>query len=382
MVRLVCLDDEVTANLEARFERQPVVVKEDARYNPNVNGFSEALGCYPIVSQLACMLDLNTLHDLSRTCRQFRANLFQYRTMLKTLTLRCENELPEPPGNLPEDGQGLTTAQLYNQPKRSGRFTGGKVGPCARDMVGECRKCSKIVCRNCIAKPPHPRELKGRHRRLCKVCMKSPINRHTSVTLDDDESTIPSESFTYAAFARTPCTCPSTVWLCQPCGLESRQADTNHQRSVNWRIRYSACGGIGAGLGEGNEGVECGRRHACLAAQDVYREYECGADELVAEDSESPNHEHRGCSYMTQEIVGIGGQLKTKVTEKVRVGQAVKHYEDERSTGRYLSREQNGLNRSWCSWCARVIPRRKNLQNPAGQSTESVASSSSSSTSN
>lgn len=231
--------------------------------------------------------------------------------------------------------------------------------------------------------------------------MKSLLSKHTSVTVDDDESTTyvylhvahkltdklislasPSDSFTYAAFARTPCTCPSTVWLCQPCGLESRQADTNHQRSVNWRIRYSACGGIGAGLGEGNEGVECGRRHACLAAQDVYREYECGADELVGEGSESPGHEPHGCSYMTQEIVGIGGQLKTKVKEKVRVGQAVKHYEDERSTGRYLSREQSGLNRSWCSWCARVIPGKKDLENPAGQSRESVASSSSSERSN
>jgi hypothetical protein len=102
---------------------------------------------HSIVSQLACMLDLNTLHDLSRTCRQFRANLFQYRTMLKTLTLCCENESPDPPGTLTEEGQGLTAAQLYNQPKRSGRFTSGKIGPCARDMVGECRKCSKIVCR-------------------------------------------------------------------------------------------------------------------------------------------------------------------------------------------------------------------------------------------
>jgi hypothetical protein len=102
---------------------------------------------YRIVSQLACMLDLNTLHDLSRTCRQFRANLFQYRTMLKTLTLCCENESPDPTGTLVEEGQGLTAAQLYSQPKRSGRFTSGKIGPCARDMVGECRKCSKIVCR-------------------------------------------------------------------------------------------------------------------------------------------------------------------------------------------------------------------------------------------
>lgn len=100
-----------------------------------------------IVSQLACLLDLNTLHDLSRTCRQFRANLFQYRTMLKTLTLRCENESFDPSGGSAEHDQPLTNAQLYNQKKRSGRFTSGKVGPCARDMVGECRSCSTIVCR-------------------------------------------------------------------------------------------------------------------------------------------------------------------------------------------------------------------------------------------
>jgi hypothetical protein len=149
--------------------------------------------------------------------------------------------------------------------------------------------------------------------------MKSPLNKLTSVTLDDTELTeyvflsilalytrLTSvisfdRSFTNSAFARTPCNCPSTVWLCQPCGLESRQADTNHQRSVNWRIRYSACGGIGAGLGEGNEGVECGRRQNCLAAQDVYREHECGVEELAAEASESPGHEHRGCSYMMQD---------------------------------------------------------------------------------
>jgi len=102
---------------------------------------------YSIVSQLACLLDLNTLHDLSRTCRQFRVNLFQYRVMLKMLTLRCENESPETSGSPAQDGQGLTAAQLYSQQKRPGRFTSGKIGPCARDMVGECRKCSRLVCR-------------------------------------------------------------------------------------------------------------------------------------------------------------------------------------------------------------------------------------------
>ncbi|KAF3031503.1 hypothetical protein E8E12_000950 [Didymella heteroderae] len=61
----------------------------DERPNPNINGFSAALSCYPIVRQLAGQLDLNTLHDLSRTCRQFRANLLEYRDQLIRHTLHC-----------------------------------------------------------------------------------------------------------------------------------------------------------------------------------------------------------------------------------------------------------------------------------------------------
>lgn len=100
------------------------------------------------MSQLACLLDLNSLHDLSRTCRQFRANLLQYRTMLKALTLRCANERPDPVASLGEAFQNTFTTWVGRRSDHKvDRFTTGKVGPCARDMVGECRKCSKIVCR-------------------------------------------------------------------------------------------------------------------------------------------------------------------------------------------------------------------------------------------
>lgn len=99
-----------------------------------------------IVSQLASLLDLNTLHDLSRTCRQFRANLLQYRKMLKALTLRCQNEFPEVKGDLGQDAHASSAARMFRL-KKTERITSGKVGPCARDMVGECRKCSNIVCR-------------------------------------------------------------------------------------------------------------------------------------------------------------------------------------------------------------------------------------------
>jgi hypothetical protein len=105
--------------------------------------------CRSIVSQLTSLLDLNTLHDLSRTCRQFRANLLQYRIMLKTLTLRCANEIPDLAAMSGAEHYDPSVSHMRRMRKTSGRFTSGKIGPCARDMVGECRKCSEIVCRVC-----------------------------------------------------------------------------------------------------------------------------------------------------------------------------------------------------------------------------------------
>lgn len=86
----------------------------------------------------------------------------------------------------------------------------------------------------------------------------------------------------YEQFARSRCTCGESVWICQPCGQALRTEDTTYLRGWAWRTRYSACGGIGAGLGEGNEGVECGRDGDCLAAKEVEKEIECDADELAA----------------------------------------------------------------------------------------------------
>lgn len=111
-----------------------------------------ALSIYRVVSLLAQSLDLNSLHDLSRTCRQVRANLLQYRRQLISQTLRCENEDVGPGPRL---GNGLRDLHKnWNTFGPNGvqvpRITSGKIGSCARDMVGECRKCSKIVCRVCI----------------------------------------------------------------------------------------------------------------------------------------------------------------------------------------------------------------------------------------
>ena len=139
---------------------------------------------------------------------------------------------------------------------------------------------------------------------------------------------------------------------------------------------------MGAGLGEGNEGVECGRGSSCMAAQEVYKEVECDAEELAALEEEMSKaevdgHSWQGCSYATQEIVGIGGAVKKKVKKRMLLGQAVKEYEDERgSAAAHLQREQTGINRSWCSWCARVVPGKKDTERPM-MSSESVSSNSS-----
>jgi hypothetical protein len=90
-------------------------------------------GARSIVRQLAGQLDLNSLHDLSRSCRQFRANLLEYRDQLVRHTLHCVNE----------GGDGVVRSAV----KSPLQLTSGKIGRCARDMVGECQRCAVIVCR-------------------------------------------------------------------------------------------------------------------------------------------------------------------------------------------------------------------------------------------
>jgi hypothetical protein len=51
----------------------------------------------------------------------------------------------------------------------------------------------------------------------------------------------------------------------------------------------------------------------------------------------------------------------------VRVGRWVEEFEDERDglsaegRVRVLDREIQGVNRSWCAWCERVIPSKEDL---------------------
>ncbi|KAK5125889.1 hypothetical protein LTR08_005110 [Meristemomyces frigidus] len=89
--------------------------------------------------------------------------------------------------------------------------------------------------------------------------------------------------------------------------------------------------------------------------------------------AEMDGHHWQGSSYTIQETVGIGGKVKRKAKKTVLVGSIVKEYEDERVSGKFLTREQNGSNRSWCFWCERVIVGNKDLDRST-RSTDSEAS--------
>lgn len=87
--------------------------------------------------------------------------------------------------------------------------------------------------------------------------------------------------FTALAFARTPCNCPTDFYLCQTCGITLRSDDITYLRGWTWRTRYSAyLGGLGTGIGEGNEGVPCGRGADCADARCVEQEVDLDAEGL------------------------------------------------------------------------------------------------------
>lgn len=94
------------------------------------------------MSQLARQLDLNDLHSLSRACRQFRANLLEYRDQLVRHTLHCAFDADDLGSRL---GARLLEAQANFIAGRT--LTSGRVAKCARDMVAECQRCATTVCR-------------------------------------------------------------------------------------------------------------------------------------------------------------------------------------------------------------------------------------------
>jgi len=216
--------------------------------------------------------------------------------------------------------------------------------------------------------------LRARHRRLCRTCATAPLARHlaqprlrlagdddgdndgdNATHADEHHAPIPARAFTAPAFERVPCACATAVWLCAPCGKDLRTADTMYARGWSWRTRYSHyLGGVGTGAGEGNEGVECGRGATCLGARLVEHET-CQPSTPDALGPDSPER-WQGSSYLAQEMEGIGGVLKVKHKQHVRVGECVRLSQDERDKSiQFLEPEVEGRLRSWCSWCERVV---------------------------
>ena len=156
------------------------------------------------------------------------------------------------------------------------------------------------------------------------------------------------------------------VYLCQPCGQGLANVDTTYKRIWTWRTRYSTyLGGLGTGIGEGNEGVKCGRGESCFGAKETVFEIDCGAEELspaTTPQGESEEWAVDKAGYLRQEMEGIGGVVKKKVKKRVRVGKTVREHEDERERAEYLGREIRGDERSWCAWCWRVVPGRRDRE--------------------
>lgn len=68
-----------------------------------------------------------------------------------------------------------------------------------------------------------------------------------------------------------------------------------------------------------------------------------------------------GPGYARHEVEGIGNKIKTVKVSMVRVGGCVPEWKDEKATGQSLRREISGEVRSWCGWCNRAIPGKKDL---------------------
>lgn len=192
-------------------------------------------------------------------------------------------------------------------------------------------------------------------------------------------------------------------------------------RIWKWRTQYGELlGGLGTGIGEGDRGVPCGRESACCGSIEREQETDCDAEDArlsisrnnssssgissltgggyygsASHSPPSQHHQHQQQNagswvlsstlsttppysdagsnsrtpspqlrpgYARHEVEGIGGVVKTVGVRVVKVGACVPEWEDEKHRGLILGREVSGRARSWCGWCWRVIPGKKDLE--------------------
>ncbi|KAL8376323.1 hypothetical protein RB595_007422 [Gaeumannomyces hyphopodioides] len=392
--------------------------------NPNLNSVTEALGCYPIIVAIAASLDLNSIDSLARTCRQARSALIQYRSILIKSSLRCFNEpLPVDPEQTLR--YRARAGNWYYMEDTSRTSYGGKPGDCARDLVGECHKCGQVVCRNCAIKPPAPIVLRDRHRRLCKTCTKAPITELVKPPLDPTTplaSPVMQSKICRCESGVWLCqTCGRSIR-----GADHEYKGLWRWRGQYGEVLGGVGTGIGDGdrgvpcgredecLGakECEHETDCEAADAAAAADTYFAQQQSqaagnagsttnpllllqspvatwpnsgssssggggGGGGMATPDSSSlsiagGSRRHTPSpGYARHEIEGIGGVVKTKLVRMVRVGAGVPEWQDEKPAsrggggGEVLAREMAGRVRSWCGWCARVIPGRDDLERDA-----------------
>ena len=101
-----------------------------------------------VAVEIASHIDTITLDSLARTCRAAHAGLIQYRRALLASTLRCHQDpLPVDPKDTFRFRARASEWYLQSRPSPRLQNYNGKAGTCARDMVSECRRCLKVVCR-------------------------------------------------------------------------------------------------------------------------------------------------------------------------------------------------------------------------------------------
>ena len=128
-------------------------IRTSLRGPPPPNPFFQILTDSRIAVEIASHIDIVTLDSLARTCRAARAGLLLNRKALLASTLRChQDEVPVDSKDTFRYRARASSWFLQRRPASQTQGFNGKSGQCARDMVSECRKCSKVICR--VSVPP------------------------------------------------------------------------------------------------------------------------------------------------------------------------------------------------------------------------------------
>lgn len=125
------------------------------------------------------------------------------------------------------------------------------------------------------------------------------------------------------------------------------------------------------GVADVEGGIPCGREADCLSAVEKEVEMDSAGEKTpspaaaTASASSSPSPQphlpdadrnERRSGYSVHEYEDSSGRVSNKTVVRVKVGNSVPEWHDEKVERRILGREVDGKVRRWCGWCCRVIP--------------------------